>query len=125
MLHAAEIKVRRRRQRGVIRRLVADESKIETGKAAFRGDDPITTLAAIVATNPPPALKLVPDLPRPVGHIIDICLRKKPADRWQNVGDVKLLLDSALEDLAAPADSSHSMRLRFAIFKAPVANAIS
>ena len=27
-----------------------------TGKAAFRGEDPITTLAAIVATDPPPAL---------------------------------------------------------------------
>ena len=76
-----------------------------TGKAAFRGEDPITTLAAIVATNPPPALELVPDLPKPVGRIIDICLRKKPVDRWQNVGDVKLLLDSALEDLASPADS--------------------
>ena len=76
-----------------------------TGKAAFRGEDPITTLAAIVATNPPPALELVPGLPKPVGRIIDICLRKKPVDRWQNVGDVKLLLDSALEDLASPADS--------------------
>ena len=49
-----------------------------TGKAAFRGEDPITTLAAIVATNPRPALELVPGLPKPVDRIIDICLRKKP-----------------------------------------------
>src|SRR6266567_2286871 len=34
-----------------------------TGRAAFRGEDPVTTLAAIVASNPRPALELVPGLP--------------------------------------------------------------
>ncbi|SPF46165.1 Serine/threonine protein kinase [Candidatus Sulfopaludibacter sp. SbA4] len=85
-----------------------------TGKAAFHGEDALTTLAAIVGANPRPALELVPGLPKPVGRIIDICLRKKPFDRWQSVGDVKLLLESALEDLASPADSPLPPRGRLA-----------
>ena len=32
-------------------------------------------------------------------RIIDTCLRKKRADRWQSIGDVKLLLASVLADL--------------------------
>ena len=72
-----------------------------TGRKAFRGDSPITTMAAVLGSEPEPLTAGVPvDLER----IIVRCLRKEPHRRYQQSVELKL----ALEDAADPAKSSLS-----------------
>jgi serine/threonine protein kinase len=82
-----------------------------TGRKAFEGDTEVGTLAAVVASDPRPAHELAPGLLRPLERILDVCLRKKRADRWQSIEDVKLLLQIVLADLdAAPPPAAPSRR---------------
>src|SRR4029079_9781470 len=49
-----------------------------TGKRAFRGDSPASTLAAVLPSTPPPPGQTAPTLPRELERIIVRCLRKEP-----------------------------------------------
>ena len=75
-----------------------------TARRAFFGDSDMATLAAVLARQPTAARQFSPDLPPALERIVDTCLCKKRAERWQSMSDVKLLLASALADLdlAAP-----------------------
>jgi Tol biopolymer transport system component len=72
-----------------------------TGRRAFHEDSKIGTLAAILHNNPSP---VPPGVPRGLVQIVLKCLRKDPEDRWQNMADVKHLLDDAAADLDVRAD---------------------
>ncbi|MCX6630803.1 MAG: protein kinase, partial [Candidatus Solibacter sp.] len=76
-----------------------------TARRAFREETDLSTLAAVIAKEPTPARQFAPEIPPALERIVDTCLCKKRAERWQSMGDVKLLLASALADLdlAAPA----------------------
>ena len=65
----------------------------------------MATLAAVMAKDPRPLAQFASGIAGSLERMLDTCLRKKRADRWQSMGDVKLLLESALADLdaAAPA----------------------
>ena len=80
-----------------------------TARRAFQGETDLATLAAVIAKEPTPARQFAPELPPALERIIDTCLCKKRAERWQSMGDVKLLLASALADLdlAAPPLRAH------------------
>ncbi|HET9263280.1 MAG TPA: protein kinase [Vicinamibacterales bacterium] len=69
-----------------------------TGRPAFRGDTRISTLAAVINQDPPPA---GPDVPRDLERIIVRCLRKDPDRRFHHVIDLKV----ALADLEEEFDS--------------------
>jgi Tol biopolymer transport system component len=81
-----------------------------TGQRAFHEEGELLTLAAVVGKEPRPANELKPGLPPALERIIEICLRKKRIDRWQNMGDIKLLLGDALQDLANPAAAESARR---------------
>jgi len=69
-----------------------------TGRRAFRGDTPVSTMASVLRAEPdalPAAIP--PDLER----IVMRCLRKEPGRRYQQSVELKL----ALEDAADPARS--------------------
>ena len=74
-----------------------------TGQRAFHEEGDILTLAAVVGKEPRPAQELKPALPHGLQRIIETCLRKRQADRWQSMADVKLLIEQAIEDLQNPA----------------------
>ena len=79
-----------------------------TGRRAFRGDSKMSTLAAILAKEPEPASRIVPELPRDLDKIITRCLRKNPERRWQSMADLKVALEELRDEyesgaLAAPA----------------------
>src|SRR6266852_7051487 len=57
--------------------------EMTTGRRAFHGDSQIATLSAILKEEPKPASGLVPDVPRDLEMIINRCLRKDPARRFQ------------------------------------------
>jgi len=81
-----------------------------TGRRAFPGDTPISTIAAIL-TQEPVALEagVPPDLAKVIGR----CLRKDRSRRFQNMADVKVALEEVREEStpgrpAAPAPARHS-----------------
>src|SRR5258708_5900367 len=79
-----------------------------TGRPAFKEDSAVGTLAAILHNDPTPLAS--PDLPQPLLRVLFRCLQKKPADRWQDIGDVKQLLEDVVKDREAPADTQSGAR---------------
>jgi serine/threonine-protein kinase len=69
-----------------------------TGLRAFHRDTPASTLAAILHLDPPP---LPAGIPHGVERVVERCLRKDPARRFQHMEDLKV----ELEELKAEADS--------------------
>jgi serine/threonine protein kinase len=72
-----------------------------TGQRAFRGESKISTLAAIVEKDPPPASEISSTTPPELERLIARCLRKDVNRRSQNMADVKL----ALEELRDESES--------------------
>ena len=74
-----------------------------SGRPPFKEDSAAGTLAAILHNDPPPLA--APDAPQPLLRVLSRCLKKKPEDRWQDMGDVKQLLEDVVKDSEAPAGS--------------------
>jgi Tol biopolymer transport system component len=70
-----------------------------TGRRAFQGDSPISTLSAILTTDPAPLAGVSADLPLAIVRIVERCLRKLAAERWQSVADVRIALEDCRSDL--------------------------
>ncbi len=64
-----------------------------TGLQAFRGDSANSTLAAVLSQEPKPPSQVVRNVPPELERIILRCLRKDPARRFQDMGDVKIELE--------------------------------
>jgi len=71
-----------------------------TGKRAFPGEKTAGLIA--VVRDQPPLGELPASLPRGVGRVLSKCLEKEPAHRWQDLSDVKALLEDLLKDLESP-----------------------
>jgi Tol biopolymer transport system component len=63
-----------------------------TGKRAFEGKTTASTIAAILAADPPPITAVQPLSPAPLEATVTSCLAKDPEERLQTVHDVKLQL---------------------------------
>jgi len=70
-----------------------------TGKRAFSGDSKLSTLASVLHSEPLPLSQIGQGIPRDVERIINRCLRKDPARRWQSMADIKVALEDVLEEL--------------------------
>jgi len=66
--------------------------EMATGHRAFLGRSKISTLAAILQSDPKPAAQLQAGLSRELQKIIRRCLRKDPAWRYQSAADLKISL---------------------------------
>jgi serine/threonine protein kinase len=67
--------------------------EMATGEKAFEGASQASLIASILTHHPPPASsRRDTTLPPALDHIIERCLAKNPADRWQTARDVKLEL---------------------------------
>jgi Tol biopolymer transport system component len=89
-----------------------------TGRRAFSGESKVSTLAAILKEEPRPPSELVPAVPRELERLIQHCMRKDPARRFQHMDDVRILLEQLREDsesgklpVAAPSSRSSFSRL--------------
>jgi Tol biopolymer transport system component/predicted Ser/Thr protein kinase len=79
-----------------------------TGRRAFEGETKVSTLAAVIATDPAPPQTSRGPLPPEVERVVMRALRKDPQRRWQTMADLKV----ALQDLK---DDSESGRLTAAL----------
>src|SRR5262247_3166749 len=72
-----------------------------TGRRAFEGANKISTLGAILHTEPKAASEISAGVPTELDKIIARCLRKDPERRAQGIADIKL----ALEELKQESES--------------------
>jgi serine/threonine protein kinase/Tol biopolymer transport system component len=80
-----------------------------TGRQAFRRETPAETLTAILREDPPDILEANPRVPLALVRLVDHCLEKKPADRFQSGRDLAFALetiDSVSAEAAVPTRSS-------------------
>jgi serine/threonine protein kinase/Tol biopolymer transport system component len=77
-----------------------------TGRRAFSGPTRMSTLAAVLTSEPDLPSLAVPSLPADLEKLIVRCLRKSPERRWQSMADLKV----ALEDLREDSDSRRAAR---------------
>ena len=70
-----------------------------TGKRAFIGDSPVSTLAAILRAEAPDLTQHLPDIPPEFNRVLRRCLEKRPEHRWQSMADVRAILDDLKQDL--------------------------
>src|SRR5436853_637079 len=62
--------------------------EMATGRRAFDGKTRTSVIAAIVSSQPTPISQLQPLTPPALDHVVERCLAKDPADRWQSARDV-------------------------------------
>ena len=66
--------------------------EMATGRRAFEATTQASLVAKILETEPPVVSSLAPLTPPAFDHVVQSCLAKAPADRWQTAHDVKLQL---------------------------------
>jgi Tol biopolymer transport system component len=59
-----------------------------TGAKAFTGQTPASVIAAILREEPPAVTTVRPDAPAGLERLVQACLAKDPADRWQSAADL-------------------------------------
>ncbi len=69
-----------------------------TGHRAFSGGTSISTLSAVLRSEPTPITQYVPEIPREVERVVNRCLRKDPNRRFQTTRDLKVALQELLEE---------------------------
>jgi eukaryotic-like serine/threonine-protein kinase len=79
--------------------------EMATGKKAFQREHAVDTLSAILHEEPVPVATLRPDAPAPLNWVIDRCLAKEPADRYDSTRDLARDLAN-LRDRASSATSA-------------------
>ena len=72
-----------------------------TGAVPFQGETPASVLMKQVASAPPPALSLNPDLPPAIEAVLSKALAKDPNDRYQQGSDLALALQGVFGPVAA------------------------
>jgi serine/threonine protein kinase len=59
-----------------------------TGRKAFEGKTQVLLISAIATADPLPPSKTEPAPPPVLDHVVETCLAKNPADRWQSARDL-------------------------------------
>jgi serine/threonine protein kinase len=78
-----------------------------TAARAFEGKTQASVVAAILALEPKPLRSLNPDAPLPVERMVQHCLEKDPAERFQNAHDLTLQMQLISEiPVACPAGAA-------------------
>jgi eukaryotic-like serine/threonine-protein kinase len=72
-----------------------------SGTQPFAGSSNIMTLASILQQEPRPLREIAADVPDEVEKVIFRCLRKDPRRRWQNMSDLKVVLQDLKDESAS------------------------
>src|ERR1700691_1247065 len=63
-----------------------------TGQCAFRGNSAISTLTAVLRDEVRPIVELRPNMPVELERIVETCLKKDPAQRYQSMREILAVL---------------------------------
>jgi eukaryotic-like serine/threonine-protein kinase len=73
-----------------------------SGHRAFSGESYAAIAGAIVSTAPDPLIKRDATVPTTLDHLVQVCLAKDPARRWQSAADVLTELEWVQSEQAKP-----------------------
>ena len=65
-----------------------------TGRVPFEGDNWLAVMAGHLQGTPAPPRQLRPDIPPPLESVVLHAMRRRPENRYQNVGELLLDLDN-------------------------------
>jgi serine/threonine protein kinase len=65
-----------------------------SGRRAFDGDSPLAMLTSVLRDDPPALQKLVPAVSAEISGVVEKCLQKDPAKRFQSVTDILRYFDT-------------------------------
>jgi serine/threonine protein kinase len=65
-----------------------------SGRRAFDGDSPLAMLTSVLRDDPPPLQKLVPSISAEISGVVEKCLRKNPAERFQSITEIISYFDT-------------------------------
>jgi TolB-like protein len=74
-----------------------------SGQRAFSEDTPISTIGAILHKQPKPLHEVAPEVPAELDAVVSRCIAKKPAERFQNMPEVRAALKKTPPRTASPA----------------------
>ncbi len=97
-----------------------------TGRRAFGGESPASTIASILSSEPKPLAEAAPLTPPTLDRIVAHCLAKNPDDRWQSASDLAFELrevDEAGGRAPATAPSASARRTTTLLWLAALAAA--
>jgi eukaryotic-like serine/threonine-protein kinase len=87
--------------------------EMATGRRAFEATTQASLIAKILETDVPAVSTLAPVAPPVFDHVVQGCLAKEPADRWQTAHDVKMQLAWVLQQGSASSPAQpHRTRRR-------------
>ena len=81
-----------------------------TGRRAFEGTNKVSTLAAILHTEPKAASEISAGVPTELDKIITRCLRKDPERRAQSIADIKVALDELRQESESGVGAATAVR---------------
>lgn len=81
-----------------------------TGKRAFEGKTTASTIATILASEPPSITSLQPMSPPALARVVKTCLAKDPDERFQSVHDLGLQLKWLADSQTVPGTTSTASR---------------
>src|SRR5262245_59966290 len=79
-----------------------------SGRRAFHRETSAETMTAILNANPPSLTSSELPIPPVVAHIVERCLEKNPAARFQTASDLAFALESVADASSAPATVASS-----------------
>ena len=82
--------------------------EMATAKRPFAGNTNASVIAAVLDRDPSPISTVRPEFPHTIDRLVQICLNKKPEERWRSVHDIKLLLIECKADLAGGAKTDRT-----------------
>lgn len=82
-----------------------------TGSRPFRGDNPVATITKIVNDPHPPITQGRPEAPASLRRVVDRCLAKNPAQRYQSGNELAEALLKVLAELDEAAREQNRARI--------------
>lgn len=83
-----------------------------TGKRAFHKPTSAETMSAILNEDPPAISQIAPAMPPALQRVVERCLEKNPAQRFQSASDLAFALEALSDSGSAPSAALASAKAR-------------
>ncbi|HOP06668.1 MAG TPA: protein kinase [candidate division Zixibacteria bacterium] len=92
--------------------------ELATGRRAFEGSSQATLIAAIIEREPSPISQTIPNMPPLFERLVQKCLAKDPARRWQSAADLcdeLRWISQAGSQVGLPAHVARRRKFKFTV----------